>query len=461
MKVQRLTLRNFRNIHETSFEPDPRLNFLVGANGQGKTSIIEALGYLSTLRSFRGSKTYEVIRYGETGAEISCVVIPTGDVDRTNGFQSLTSTDPTTNWGYVDKIGDKSVDLSAWKTEFKIAFSRPDPHQLKASKTAFINGKSFRSSTQYLSQRFGDLELGFHSIVFNPSDHDLVRGDPSERRAYIDRVLAAEDVGYLKTLQKYHRVLEQRNALLKEGHRPSGALLLGFTEQLCAHAIQITRKRLEWIKSLSERLDIAVRKITFNQPFLRLVYVSGWAPAIENLSISNAHLDSIHFAGHGLLPSLELLEQEFWRKASTLEEAEWRAGHTLVGPHRDDWAFFQGSQILKGHGSQGEIRSALLALKLCEIELFRLKTGHRPLFLLDDFSSELDRNRRSFLLDYLSGSDLQVFVTTTDESILAGKTYWVSNGTLADKPTDKNAENQKEKSPHEHGVAESNRIGSE
>jgi DNA replication and repair protein RecF len=149
------------------------------------------------------------------------------------------------------------------------------------------------------------------------------------------------------------------------------------------------------------------------------------------LSFNNKGLNSVHFAGQGHLPSLELLEQVFWSKVSALEAAERKTGHSLVGPHRDDWAFFLGNQTLKGHGSQGEVRSALLALKLSEIELFRNRTGHRPLFLLDDFSSELDRERRSFLLKYLTETDLQTFVTTTEDSPLyIGKRYWVSNGAI-------------------------------
>ena len=108
-----------------------------------------------------------------------------------------------------------------------------------------------------------------------------------------------------------------------------------------------------------------------------LVYLSNWVPQINDLSFNNSTLSGVHFTGHGQLPSLELLEQAFWKRLSDLETAEWRTGHSLVGPHRDDWTFFLGSQILKGHGSQGEVRSALLALKLAEIELFRNETGHR------------------------------------------------------------------------------------
>ena len=107
-----------------------------------------------------------------------------------------------------------------------------------------------------------------------------------------------------------------------------------------------------------------------------------------------------------------------------------------MGPHRDDWVLFLEGQNLKVQGSQGEVRSALLALKLAEIDYFRRRTGHRPLLLLDDFSSELDRERRRFLLDFLESTDLQVFVTTTEETALVGSRYWMSKGKIFhDRPT--------------------------
>lgn len=360
--------------------------------------MLEAIGFLATLRSFRGSKIPEVIQWENSSGEISCELIP-------------------------------ETEEADWKVDLKLSFS-VDLESGRANKTAFINGKAYKSSTQYLSQRFGNFELGFHTVVFNPSDHDLVRDDPATRRAYLDRVLAAEDVEYLKTLQKYQRVLEQRNALLKTYDSPRPDLLQGFTEPLAKLAAEITLKRLKWVLKLSERINETVHKIAPKQPFLRLVYLSNWAPEIADLSLNNKDLGSKHFTGLGALPSLQLLELTFLEKQAQVAAAEWKSGHSLVGPHRDDWTFFLGSQVLKGHGSQGEVRSALLALKLCEIDLFREATGHRPVFLLDDFSSELDKERRSFLLEFLLEKDLQVFVTTTDESVVVGKQHWVVAGNL-------------------------------
>lgn len=406
MKVESLTLRSFRNIRESVFHPDPKLNFLLGANGQGKTSFLEALGFLATLRSFRGSKTPELIRWDSDSAEISC---------------TLTA-----------RAGSESVSEDAWRTDLKIHLQTLDPNRQKATKLAEINGKPYRNSTAYLSQRFGQFELGFHAIVFNPSDHDLVRGEPSVRRAYLDRAIAAEDVEYLKTLSRYQKLLAQRNAVLKTEPSPSARELLeGFTEPFAKYAACIDLMRLKWVFRVEKRLNDIMQQIAPKQPEIRLIYLSNWVPNIDNLSMTNNNLGPVYFSGHGALPSLEFLEQSFWKRLATLEAAEWKSGHSLVGPHRDDWAFYLGGQLLRGYGSQGEIRSALLALKLAEIELFQDQTGHRPLFLLDDFSSELDQNRRTFLMQFLLSTDLQVFVTTTEDfSFLEGKRHWVSNGRL-------------------------------
>lgn len=393
MKVRSIKLVHFRNIDEVRFEPDPHLNFLIGQNGQGKTSILEALSFLSTLRSFREAKNDEVIRHDDQWSEVGC---------------TLAEDD--------------------WSAELKVAFAKQGE---RSSKTAFIDGKAYRSGTQFLSSRFGQFELGFHSIVFNPSDHDLVRGDPSTRRQYLNRVLSAENPEYLTSASRYQKVLEQRNALLKQDQRPAPDMLRGFTEPLVDLGAAVALERLRWIERLQKRLTETLRKISPEAAVLEAFYVSSWVPEISGISIGNNKLDSSHFTGQSELPSLDFLKTCFWKKLHSLEEAELRSGVTLVGPHRDDWVLGYGGQPLKGYGSQGEVRSALIALKLCEIELFRDRTGHRPILLLDDFSSELDRNRRAFLLNYLSETDLQVFVTSTEEPPAQGRVFRVHEGRIS------------------------------
>lgn len=396
MKVRSIRLVHFRNIGEIRVDPESHLNFLIGSNGQGKTSVLEALSFLSTLRSFRGAKSDEVIRHGDQWSEIACTL----------------------------SEGD-------WKTELKVTFSKQGE---RATKTAFIDGKAFRSSASFLSSRFGQVELGFHSIVFNPSDHDLVRGEPAGRRQYLDRVLSAENPEYLKNLARYLKVLEQRNALLRQDERITPEMLAGFTEPLVDAGAQITLSRLEWLQRLKEVLNDTAHKISPTQPDLDVFYSSSWVPEISGISIGNKKLDSGHFTGQSPSVSLDFLKTCFWKKLKSLEEAEFKSGSTLVGPHRDDWTLILGNQPLKGFGSQGEVRSALIALKLSEIELFRKRTGHRPILLLDDFSSELDRDRREFLLSYLSETDLQVFVTSTEEPPFSpekgGKLFRVQEGRI-------------------------------
>lgn len=390
MKIREIRLRNFRNIESLSFSPAAQLNFLIGDNGQGKTSILEGLSYLSTLRSFRGAKSDEMIRHHENWAEVACsVTIPQGQND------------------------------------FKITFVEKEG---RTSKTAFIDGKPIRSSTQYLSSRFGQIEIGFHSIVFNPSDHDLIRGEPAIRRAYLDRTLSAEDPDYLKTLSRYQKALEQRNALLKNDVRPSPEYLSGFTETLIECGAIIARSRLDWLDRLRKNLDNTLRKIVPEALPLRAFYLSAWIKKNKGISIASVDFDPSQFPLQNTLPLLEFFQAEFREALEAQRDAEWRAGLTLVGPHRDDLALFYGNQPLRGHGSQGETRSALITLKLCEIDLFRKKTGHLPILLLDDFSSELDRSRREFLLRYLSETDLQVFVTSTEEPPFEGKVFRVKNG---------------------------------
>jgi DNA replication and repair protein RecF len=422
MKVTELRVRHFRNLTDSVIYPRPHLNFLIGSNGQGKTSWLEALCYLATLRSFRDRKVAHVIEWGYLASEISCnLVLSSG---HTGELQPA----------YTLQDGTGHLRQDSWSTDLKIHFKWVDPAKNKAIKSAFINEKAYKSSTQYLTQRFGSVEMGFHTIIFNPADHDLVRGEPAIRRSYLDQVIAAQDVEYLKNLQKYNRSLSQRNALLKrDGPYTSLDLISGFTDQMCAFGSELANARLRWIKQVNPLVQDILAKIAPEQSPVQMIYCSSWIDDpnlrdLEKLAFKNKHLETVHFAGQGDPGSLELLKQSFRAKSSSLEAQERKLGYSLVGPHRDDWKFLLGDQALNGHGSQGEVRSALLALKLAELILFQKATGHRPLFLLDDFSSELDHRRRSFLLQFLSETDLQTFITTTDDSSLFGNKFWISKG---------------------------------
>ena len=202
MRIASLSLKNFRNIRECAFYPDPGINLFVGQNAQGKTSVLEALGFLATLRSFRKAKPPEMLKAGEDFSDIRCRVV------------------------------SHDFDEGDWRSDLQVVFARTEEFD-RVSKTAFVNGKACPSVTQYLSHRSkelgGGFGAGFHAVSFNPSDHELVRGEPKLRRDFLNQVLSAEDIQYLSVLKRHQKVLEQRNGpILAAGEYPWESVLSGF-----------------------------------------------------------------------------------------------------------------------------------------------------------------------------------------------------------------------------------------
>jgi len=406
MKLAQLQFRNLRNWKALLFKPGPGINFIFGSNGQGKTTVLEGLGVLSSLKSFKTSRSEELVRHQEGSTEIGATLV-----------REVGASEPGSDF--------------RWETEIKVLIEQTE-NQGRAKKTAFINGKPYKSALNYLSQRFGNASLGFHAVIFNPADHDLIRGEPAYRRTSIDRIIAAENLDHLKQVQLYQKVLEQRNALLK-GEGPIDSLLLdGFTQALLEHGSRIAFSRMMWLNDAAPLVQDVLRYIAPTQLSVDLSYCSKWAFGINEKSLNFNNLNSFHFSGQYPLPSLEVLRNAFAEKLDQVRAIEIRSQTTLAGPHRDDWGFSLGGQHLQACGSQGEIRSVLLALKLSEVRSFREKSGIAPIFLLDDFSSELDETRRAYLLDFLKSSGLQVFVTTTDRSLAAGRQFEVNSGNLVD-----------------------------
>jgi len=416
MKIKALKLRRFRNLSELRWEPSPGVNFIVGSNGQGKTSLLEAISLLATLRSFRGAKADEMVQLQSPFGEIS-----------------------------ADVNEDSNADSPVF--QLKVAFSR-EPGG-KTARSVFLNGKIYKSTSQYLVKRFGDYSFAFHSIAFNPSDHDLVRLDPATRRQFLDRSIAAQDPSHLLVTQKYQRLLEHRSNWLRQWGGPGGVRRVPstqlesfrvFTEGLIETGSEIALKRDQYIRRIRPHLRKALKVIAPSQEEVGLELNSKWLDRPESSSTSETPKTDLeqglipapreHFTRHSVGPSLDLFKVIYREKLREAEDLEIHQKVNLVGPHRDDWELLLGGIPLKSKGSQGEVRSALLALKIAEIELFRESTGHRPVLLLDDFSSELDQQRRMFLLEFLANTDLQVFVTTTEEAFTVGNKIVIREGQI-------------------------------
>jgi len=406
MHLERLKVSAFRNLASVEIEPALGINWFIGQNGQGKTALLEAVAILASLKSFRDSKPNDWIQNHQDSSNLEAWLMPASQ--------------------HQD-----------WRSHFRVSLTRSSAKD-PVSKAAEINGKRVRTGAGFLKQKFGSAELAFHVISFNPSDHDLIRGDPAQRRAYLDRVISAENADYLEKLVGYSKTLDQRNALLKDPRGRYREVLQEFTEPLIRAGAYLIRERLKWLDLNLLALQKMAARISSQLPegtaALELSYstkiVENAAQKIDQKNNEIGILNGVHFAGHHTLPSLEIIENWLQNRFEVQAQEELRQGVTLLGPHRDDWMISSQGYPLKGRGSQGEVRTALLALKLAEISSFRHVTSHRPVLLLDDFSSELDLSRRQFLMEAIQETDLQVFVTSTESAGLPGKKFKVTEGKI-------------------------------
>ena len=348
---------------------DRGIHFIYGLNAQGKTSILESIYLLSNLRSFRDSDLAALLQNGR-------------DHGLVKGTFAL---DPTTE-------AELRVELVRGPSRFE--------------KRAYINQKLSRSAVDYFGLKLNHSPIQFHAINLNPTSTDLIRGEPGIRRTYLNQVISSENPEYLGILKHYQKSLDQKNALLKLEQRLDESLLKILNENLVESGARILEYRLKYLQ-----------KIT---PFFR-GFLGQIAPLQSPLNLGYKSGEALYFTGHFELESLKNLMENLHQKLVEKGPHERLRRTSLVGPHRDDLIFKVGEGELSSLpdlvdvGSQGEIRSVLLALKLSELEQFENSTGVEPVLLIDDFSSELDSTRRGFLLNYLKDSNLQIFVTSTDD----------------------------------------------
>ena len=262
-------------------------------------------------------------------------------------------------------------------------------------KKAKINGLEQRK----LSDFVGTLNV----VLFAPEDLEIVKGTPGIRRRFLDMEIGQVQPGYLHTLQQYGKVLVQRNNYLKSAY-PGGvqqAMLDIWNTQLAEYGVKIMKKRKGFIDKLQKWAESIHAGITGGAEALTVRY----RPSFDS----------------GATEEETVLFEQFMIKLSQVKEQELRRGMTLVGPHRDDLAFFINGKEAQVFGSQGQQRTTALSLKLAELELIREEIGEYPVLLLDDVLSELDRERQTQLIETFQ-SKVQTFITTTGlESVDMGK----------------------------------------
>jgi DNA replication and repair protein RecF len=231
-------------------------------------------------------------------------------------------------------------------------------------------------------------------VAFSPDELIMVGGNPEQRRRYLDRAIFSSNAGYLKVYHDYFRVLRQRNQLLRQRNYLG---IEAWTEQLVSTATRLIVQRNDYLGKLAKLLTNLYRSISGSDEEARLCYHANSLPEVTEEPF---------------------IAQNLWQKISENSRNERERGMTMIGPHRDDLGFYLNGKPIRQHGSQGQQKSFVLALKMAEIEFMRAKDGRAPILLLDDMAAELDHNRISHLLSFLLEREMQVFITTTDPAIV-------------------------------------------
>ncbi len=352
MVIRQLKLADYRNYPSVTFSPTDGITVFHGANGAGKTNLLEAIHLCCLGRSHRTSQDRELIRQGSLGGSVQVQV--------------------------MRRDGRREVMVKLWA-------------QQKRAKQIFLNGKP--------AARIGELMGHVNCVMFSPEDLELIKDGPVLRRRFMDMQLSQLRPSYFFALQKYVSTLNQRNALLRAmaapgaNKNPAGQLEV-WDEQLAREGATITEHR-RWF---AEILKIEAGK------------------NYEHISGSKEETFDAQYVG-ALLKADKLYETMLEGLYKSRRE-DMRRCVTHFGPHRDDLHLTIKGRDMKNFASQGQMRTAALALRLSQLTMMKLETGEAPVLLLDDVMSELDPKRRALLLDRIEG--VQTFVTCTDRGDLSG-----------------------------------------
>lgn len=289
----------------------------------------------------------------------------------------------------------KNSELIAWNRPHALLKGMVESRQVKRELALVIepHGKRVQVDRKG-STTLGDFLGALNVIAFSPEELFMVRGNPEVRRRYLDRAVFSVDPAYLACHREYFRILKNRNTLLRQR---SFATLDAWSEQLISAGAQLIRRRAAFVQELGAFFTRLYRQITGSDEEAYLCY---YADSCQNPDTLEGCVTALRAA------------------LTARSDEERQRGTTLAGPHRDDLRFFLNGTLLKQHGSQGQQRSFILAMKMAEIENACRHTGFPPVLLLDDLTSELDKNRLGHLLEFLAQRQIQVFMTTTDLATL-------------------------------------------
>ena len=366
MQISSLRLNSFRNYEQLKLNFADNVNIFYGDNAQGKTNILEAIFLCAAGRSHRTSRDNDLIKFNNNGYFISL------DIKRNNSESNV-----------------------------EIVYSNNEKKKIK------INDKPIT--------KIGDLMGNLNAVLFSPEDLMIIKEGPSERRRFIDITLCQLKPSYFYDLQMYNKVLHQRNTLLKNiQQKPSlNETLDVWDNNLIIIGSKIVKARKEFVDNLNLFIEATHYGLTDDSEKLSIEY----QPSFDIFQDKNKK-DNKNERERDII-SIKDIEKEFRNRLESLRRKEILRAVTLVGPQRDDYEIKLNDTSIKMYGSQGQQRTAILSIKLSEIEIMRQSTGECPVLLLDDVLSELDKKRQEYLLSRLG--NIQTFITSTDKYLVTGK----------------------------------------
>jgi DNA replication and repair protein RecF len=395
--VRHLTVADFRSYAAADLPLEPGVTTLVGLNGQGKTNLVEAIGYLATLSSHRVSTDQPLVRFGAEQAVIRGAVMR-------GGRETMLELELNPGRANRARLGRSPV-------------SRP-------------------------REVLGTLR----TVLFAPEDLALVKGDPSERRRFLDDLLVARQPRWAGVRSDYDKVLKQRNALLKSAQpllrkgsrrrpparpgdepvdeaRASALHTLDiWNDHLATVGSQLLYARLRLLRDLGPYLAKAYDEVSAGQSDARVSYKS---------SLREAAAASL---AAGDVPEIDALRAELLATFEEVRDKEVERGISLSGPHRDDLVLSLGELPAKGYASHGESWSFALGLKLAAYQLLRHDLGEDPVLILDDVFAELDTGRRERLAAMVADCEQVLITAAVDADVpksLVGQTFAVSLGEVS------------------------------
>ncbi len=380
MHLQHLSLTNFRNFARLDTDLPLQVLLLVGSNAQGKTSLLEAIYYLASFTSFQTHTDRQLVNFVEARSSLAVTRL----------------------------VGDYERNGRKYHLEVRLILEPTGVTGQRLRKEVLLDG---------VKRPVHEVVGHFNAVIFLPQMSQIIEGGPHERRRYLNLALAQAIPAYAGVLNDYNQALEQRNALLKSLSESGGDTrqLDVWDETLADLGARILAWRIEAVQQLERPAARIHHELTHGKEVLRLLY----QPAYDPLPNPDGQIGlklTTEIDRSGLL--VADIREGFIARLKQIRSDEIARGLTTIGPHRDELRFLANGIDLGDYGSRGQVRTALLGLKLAEVSWMKERTGEWPVILLDEVMAELDLQRRADLLNYTSASE-QVLFTATDARMFA------------------------------------------